>query len=184
MYKEYTIRKKHGFDLQWLDEQDMAKLFPFSAPGALLSELGASTDAYQLTHALQQQAIKKGAQVYDRTELIDFKHHKKGITAVTAEGHRIEAHCLVYATGYESVRYLDKPFIRLHSTYAFASEQQEHDNFWFENCLIWETAQPYLYMRTTADQRVIVGGKDEVFYSPGKRDRLFKSQDPPAENCV
>jgi glycine/D-amino acid oxidase-like deaminating enzyme len=33
-----------------------------------------------------------------------------------------------------------------------------------------------LYMRSTKDNRIIVGGRDEDFYSPAKRDRLIKKK--------
>jgi glycine/D-amino acid oxidase-like deaminating enzyme len=39
--------------------------------------------------------------------------------------------------------------------------------------MIWEHADPYLYMRTTDEGRVIVGGEDERFRSPVLRDRLI-----------
>jgi len=32
----------------------------------------------------------------------------------------------------------------------------------------------FLYLRTTSDNRIVVGGKDENFYSPHKRDKLLK----------
>ena len=42
--------------------------------------------------------------------------------------------------------------------------------------MLWESARPYTYIRTTSDNRIIIGGKDEVFYSPGKRDKLLKAK--------
>ncbi len=39
--------------------------------------------------------------------------------------------------------------------------------------LLWNTADPYLYMRTTPDNRILVGGRDEDFYSPRRRDKLI-----------
>ena len=44
---------------------------------------------------------------------------------------------------------------------------------WFEQCLIWETANPYLYLRTTLDGRALVGGEDEDFVDARRRDRLI-----------
>ncbi|MFC6661781.1 FAD-dependent oxidoreductase [Deinococcus multiflagellatus] len=38
-------------------------------------------------------------------------------------------------------------------------------------CLIWETARPYLYARTTQDGRVVVGGEDDPHHSPARRER-------------
>jgi glycine/D-amino acid oxidase-like deaminating enzyme len=41
---------------------------------------------------------------------------------------------------------------------------------WKEDCLIWETARPYVYLRTTEDHRILIGGEDEPFADPARRD--------------
>jgi hypothetical protein len=35
------------------------------------------------------------------------------------------------------------------------------DNLWPDEAMIWETMKPYLYIRTTKDNRIIAGGLDE-----------------------
>jgi glycine/D-amino acid oxidase-like deaminating enzyme len=40
--------------------------------------------------------------------------------------------------------------------------------------VLWNMADPYFYMRTTADNRVLIGGRDEPFYSPARRDKLIR----------
>src|SRR5258706_378606 len=45
-----------------------------------------------------------------------------------------------------------------------------------DRCLIWDTADPYLYLRTTADHRAIIGGGDEPFRDPTARDRLLAAK--------
>ena len=37
--------------------------------------------------------------------------------------------------------------------------------------LVWETARPYLYLRTTADRRLLIGGEDDDVDIPARRDR-------------
>jgi glycine/D-amino acid oxidase-like deaminating enzyme len=54
------------------------------------------------------------------------------------------------------------------------SEPFEQSKFWYKNSLIWETAQPYLYLRTTSDNRILIGGKDDKFYNPDKRDAKLR----------
>lgn len=60
--------------------------------------------------------------------------------------------------------------VNLNSSFAFVSEPVDAFPGWWEKCLLWETARPYLYMRTTADGRVIVGGDDVVYRNPLRRD--------------
>lgn len=175
--KEYKIRRKHKIDVEIWNEKDIAEKFPFSAPAALFSPKDAAqTDAYKLTHALHQDSINLGAKVFDKTEIKEIEHQKRGVLLKTAEGFEIKAKKIIIACGYESVNYLPFHLIRLHSTFALVSEPFENKEFWYKNALIWETARPYLYMRTTSDKRIIVGGKDEPFQSPSKRDKLLNQK--------
>lgn len=171
--KEYRIRRKHGIKVELLYEEEIATMFPFRAHAALLSDIGAQVDAYRLTQGLLQASIRNGAQVFDQTEITEIEYQSRGVLLRTEYGHTIKAKKLVIANGYESYNYLLFNAIRLHSTYALVSEALPQKELWHQNCLIWETATPYLYMRTTKDHRVLVGGKDETFYSPNKRDKLL-----------
>ncbi|UKJ08532.1 NAD(P)/FAD-dependent oxidoreductase [Solitalea lacus] len=175
--KEYAIRKRWNIDIELLNEKDILNTFKFKAPAGLLSKNGAQTDAYLLTHKILQYLIKKGIQVYDRTPIIEFHHSKNGVRLVTANNFNIKAKKVIYATGYESVNLINKNILKLKSTYVIASEQFSHANFWaYHNCMIWETAHPYLYLRTTNDTRIIIGGKDVDFYNATRRDNLLKSK--------
>ncbi len=172
--KEYKIRCQHGINVEIWSEKDIKDKFPFSAPAALFSPKDAAqTDAYKLTHALHQDAINLGANVFDKTEIAEIEHKKRGVVVKTKNGYSIKAKKLIIACGYESVNYLPISLVRLHSTFALVSEPFENDDFWYKNSLIWETARPYLYMRSTSDKRIIVGGKDEPFQNPEKRDKLL-----------
>ncbi len=172
---EFAIRKKHGIRLERWEKSDVVRAFPhFQSPGALFSPHdGAQVDAYSLTHSLLQDALKKGAQVFDKTEITEIRHEKTEVVLQTNHGQAIRAKQLVIACGYESQQYLKENFTRLHSTYALVSEPFDVPEIWYRDALIWETARPYLYFRTTPDRRVLVGGRDENFYSPGKRDKLL-----------
>ncbi|MEP6711047.1 MAG: FAD-binding oxidoreductase [Ferruginibacter sp.] len=172
--EEFKIRKEHGFDVRLLDEKSISTDFYFSSPAAILSAQGAQTNAYSFTHALHQASIKKGAKVFDRTLIEKITHSKNGVQLKTSTGCIITAKKLVYATGYESVQYIDKKIVDLESTYAVCSEQGDADEAPFKNrTLLWNTADPYLYLRTTADNRILIGGRDERFYNPVHRDKLL-----------
>lgn len=171
--KEYKIRRKHGIEVELLAEPEIARRFPFHAPAALLSSTGGQVNAYRLTHGLLQASLRNGAQVFDQTEITDIEHHPRSVLLRTEYGSIIQMKKLVIANGYESYNYVPFNVIRLHSTYVIVSEPLPQKKIWHENCLIWETATPYLYLRTTQDQRIMMGGKDETFYSPNKRDKLL-----------
>jgi glycine/D-amino acid oxidase-like deaminating enzyme len=173
---EYLLRKNAGFSIQWLEEDNISKKFGFTKSAGLLSQDGAEVDAYKITHSLLKKCISKGLRVYDNTEVIAIRHHKHEVELLTANKKKIRAKKLIIACGYESQQYISEKVQELQATYAIASEPYEHKNFWYKNALIWETATPYLYLRTTSDNRILVGGKDIPFSNPNKRDSLLSQK--------
>jgi glycine/D-amino acid oxidase-like deaminating enzyme len=172
--KEFEARNKYGFKVKWLDEDQVFKQFGFSCPGGILSDVAAATDSYLLTHYLLQYNISKGLVVYDRTPVVSIKHNRFNVQLKTQEKFLISAKKLVYATGYEVVDFISKPIVKLTSTYAIASEAFNSPiKPGKSDVLIWNTAKPYLYFRSTNDNRIIVGGRDEEFFSHIKRDKLI-----------
>lgn len=176
LYLEFEARKKFGFDVSWMKEDHLLNEKGVKGRAAILSANAAVTDAYLFTHALHADSQRKGVHVFDRTEVISIKHSTKGVLLTTKEGYEIQAAKLVYATGYEVNRYLPGPIVDLYSTYATISENMEASNPLLDHkMVIWNTAQPYLYMRSMGD-RIIVGGRDEHFTAAYKRDALLKSK--------
>jgi len=172
--EEFEIRKQHRFQVKFLTQTQLKKQFNIPAPCAILSNCAAKINAYSFTHALHQQSIKKGVKIFDRTPIINIQHSKNNVTLTTENGNTIVANKLIYATGYEAVHFIKKKIVKLHSTYATISEQaNSKTKFWKDDVLIWNTADPYLYMRTTTDNRILIGGRDEEFFNPIRRDKLI-----------
>jgi glycine/D-amino acid oxidase-like deaminating enzyme len=168
---EFRARKKIGISLQWLEREAIKKKFGFEKDAALFSHDGAEVKAYSLTHALLDSCGRKGLQVYDHTGIENFHESRHGVELVTTEGKKIKARKLVIACGYESGKYIPQKVETIHSTYAIVSEPFDTGHLWYRNSLIWETASPYLYLRTTPDNRILIGGKDDDFSDPYKREK-------------
>ena len=113
-----------------------------------------------------------GLEVYSYTEIKKVEQQKNGIRLLTDRGHEINAKKMVCSPGYESEFFLKEKVMKLNSTYVFVSKPVL-SKLWPETCLIWETARPYLYIRTTSGNRVIAGGEDEEFRDPVSRDKLM-----------
>lgn len=171
---ELEARHAIGIRVDWLEEDDIAARFSFCRPAALLSHDAAEVDAYAFAHALFAAATERGLRLFDRTAVVGVDATWRGVSLATAEGHTVRARHLVFATGYETRDFLKADVARLVSTYALASEPvSKLDGWGEEQCLIWEHAEPYLYVRSTADGRVVAGGEDEDFRDPARRDRLL-----------
>jgi glycine/D-amino acid oxidase-like deaminating enzyme len=171
--KEYELRKQHGIAVQWLDNNAVKSKFGFEKDAAILSRDAAEVKAYSLTHALLHRCRSLGLEVYDHTNISHFSENKNGVELITEHGKKINARKLVIACGYESARYVPQKIQTLQSTYAIISEPVTGDFHWHQRSLIWETARPYLYFRTTGDNRILVGGKDDDFSDPHRRDKVL-----------
>ncbi|MEX6689367.1 FAD-dependent oxidoreductase [Danxiaibacter flavus] len=170
---EYNARKAAGIKVEWLSDIDIQNKFGFRKGGGILSRDAAEIDAYALTHALLNSCIKKSVRIYDHTKVEEIHHVKRGVELITDSQKKIRAKKLVIACGYEAQQYIRQKVQTLHSTYAIISEPFNNSKFWHRNSLIWETAVPYLYLRTTATNRIVIGGKDEYFRGSKKRDALI-----------
>jgi glycine/D-amino acid oxidase-like deaminating enzyme len=169
LQKEYELRRQHGFDVEWLDASGIEKMFGMKLEGGILSAEAAEVDAYTLTHDILHYLSQRQMQVYDQTTVADIKYNRRDITLKTTAGHTIKCKKLVMACGYESQNYIPFKVCQLHSTYAIVSEIYGKAP-WFEEAMIWETANPYLYIRVTCDGRLLIGGADDPWYNPIKRD--------------
>jgi glycine/D-amino acid oxidase-like deaminating enzyme len=174
--EECAARRAMGIAVEYVDEAVVTEMFSFSRPAALISEQAAQIDAHRLAHALLAKAVEHGARVYDRTTAEDIEPGEHSVRIKTESGHVVRAKHAVFATGYESQEFLPRRVINLNSTYALASEPVTAFPGWWERCLIWKTARPYLYLRTTEDGRVLAGGEDDSFRNPDRRDRLIEKK--------
>jgi glycine/D-amino acid oxidase-like deaminating enzyme len=171
---ELAARREIGLEVAWLDRGDLHRCFDIDRPAAIESAEAAEVDPYALTQALLADASERGARVHAHTRMARVDARADGVTVHLAGGRTITARHAVFATGYETNELLGVGKAKLVSTFAIASEPHAAPPKWRESgALIWERADPYLYLRTTSDDRVIVGGEDEDFRDPGHRDALL-----------
>lgn len=167
--KEGEARRRAGLPCEVLDEGAIQKVVDFKAPAALWSEAAGEVDPWLMTHALLARCAKRDFALYGRTDAKNIVPTKSCVEIHTDRG-RIRARSVVVAAGYEAERFLPGRVARLHSTYAVVTEPVKSFDGWGHRCLVWESARPYLYARTTLDGRVMVGGEDIPFRNPTYRD--------------
>ena len=178
LQKEFEARKKAGFKVKWLEPEQISKKFGLQKTfGGILSEKGASIDAFKFAHELLDFNVKKGLKIFDKTEMKSVKYHKTFNEVLTTENHRIKAKKIIYCIGYESKSLIKEDFVKLKSTFAIVSEIDEKKVEKFGNTLFWNTDDPYIYMRTTDDGRLLIGGGDEDFRDPEKRDAMLSQKE-------
>lgn len=169
---ECALRLKHGFDVEWLDADAIKNQYGFKAPAGILSKLAARIDPYRLTYKLLARMHDNGHYVYDRTAIKHLKPETDQVLLETSTGHTISCQHVVMATGYETQKWLKQRVAYNRSSYAFITDPIEPELLGELNrTMLWESARPYLYMRTTGEGRLLVGGEDDDIDIPAKRDQ-------------
>ena len=168
--REGELRKQHGFDVECLGNADLQSRFGLDAGVGLLSAVAAEVDPVQLARTILDQAQRKGVEIFERSEVTGITSTQRSASVTLANGKRIRCKHLVIAAGYESERFLEQRVARNRSSYAFVTDPIEEGAGWLERCLVWESARPYLYARSTADHRLLIGGEDDAIDIPLKRD--------------
>ncbi|WP_339223371.1 FAD-dependent oxidoreductase [Paenibacillus sp. FSL H8-0332] len=166
---------KHGFDSEFWEEETIRAHYAFSKPGALYAKGDAETNPLRTVHSLIHKAHSGGVRVYEHTEALHYEYKADGVICHTGQG-RISAKKVVFAMGYETQEMKKDRGAELINTYAIMTEPLPHLPKWHEQSLLWETARPYLYFRTTPEGRIIAGGKDEQLTSVERREVRVLSQ--------
>ena len=162
---ECAALSEYGFPVEYLDRARLKDRFGIHRPAALVTRGDAEVNPSKLVHALVRQAVRS-SRVFEITGVRGVESGQNGVRVLTNRG-RIRAERVVFATGYAPENLPRLPGARLGLTYSAVTRPIPADMLWPEGCMIWETARSYLYIRTTPDRRVIIGGLDESRPEPG-----------------
>jgi len=171
---ERAARSGIGIACEWLEEPELVRRFGCRRPAALLSTLGAQIDPVRFTRGLLAGCERHGVEIRTRTPVAAIEDAGEGLRVVLESGATLQARDVVVCAGYESLRFLDDGIAQMHNTFALVTEPMASRVAALP--LIWESARPYLYMRSTADGRLMVGGADLPFKSATARDLLLPRQ--------
>lgn len=166
---EVELRRRAGLPSSYLEHCDLFTEFELDRDAGIFSRGAAEADPLLLTWALLDIATRQGAALVDAS--VTRVHSEGGrVTAETEGGFVIEAKAAVLATGY-TLPEIDMPKLhRITSSWALSTVPQDPATLWRDQALIWEDSHPYLYMRTTPDNRIVVGGEDDDTADPETRD--------------
>jgi glycine/D-amino acid oxidase-like deaminating enzyme len=158
---EVDARLKAGIDAEFIDKTDLQSRYGLDRTGAILSDISASANPGQLTAGLLRYAAKQGAEIVSGVEITDMKSLGEDVVLATADGKLISARHVVFCTGYEFLENVANKKHKIISTWAIASKSGLSLPDWLNKHIVWEASDPYLYLRTDNEGRLIVGGEDE-----------------------
>ena len=169
--REAEARRSIGLEVQLLGRRELNARYGIRRAAGLLGFGDFVADPRKLAAGYLRVALGRGARLFTPVDIQAVEENARGVTATTGAGFRIRARHAVFATGYEVVQGIEARGHAINSTWVIATRPQRQ-RLWPTECMIWEASDPYLYLRTTGDGRVLCGGGDEPFSDPAARDAL------------
>jgi len=169
LQQEMELRERAGLPGDFLSHPYLMTEFEIEREGGILSPGAAEADPLLLCWALLEVAARRGARLVN--EAATRLDCEGGHVTIATEGRFVvQAAHAVLATGY-SAPGMEMPALhRATSTWAIATIPQDPSKLWRERALIWEDSHPYLYARTTYDNRIVIGGEDDRTHDAARRD--------------
>lgn len=172
---EAEARRAAGLYAEYLTAGQLRDRFGIERDGAILSPDNLALDPRKMTAGFHLAAIARGARYHAPAEASRFRSSASGVEVETSHGPVISAKHVVLATGYELASVAPAKGHSVISTWAIATRPQKQA-LWPSQAFIWEASDPYLYLRTTPDGRVVCGGEDEEFQDEEARDALMAAK--------
>ncbi len=159
MGEEARARRRASIDCEFLSAASLKARYGITRAAAIWSSGSAAANPVELTRGLLRLSRAKGVRVYAPCEVRGVVSNKSGVV-LDAGGYFVEAGAAVFCTGYETIHGLPTTGTRIVSSWAAATPPNTSYPGWLDDTLLWEAADPYLYLRTDGRGRLIVGGED------------------------
>lgn len=173
---EARLREKSGLPSRFVEARELREEHGFDRSGAIVSRFSGELDPVKLAKALLSRAQSNGATLVSPVEVTVCESGPDRVGLLAKDGRAFEARHAIFATGYETLKQIPRSSYNVISTWALATKPIPPKQFWPGRKIVWEASDPYLYFRTTPDNRIIAGGEDEDFADEEARDRLIASK--------
>ena len=172
------VEARQAIDLpsQFLTKAELLARFGIERTGAIISQGSAELDPAKTSAGALRAAQRHGATIFSPCTVATVETDEKRVRLTTKAGDVITCHKAVFATGYEVVGGIPRDAFDIVSSWAIATKPIPQEQFWPTRCLIWEAADPYLYVRATASNRILAGGEDSGLTDAGRRETAIPAK--------
>jgi glycine/D-amino acid oxidase-like deaminating enzyme len=173
--REQRRRRAARLPAQWLTRDAIFELTGIRAGGAILTPGNGQVDPYRACIGLADAAEEHDARIFERSRVTRMRRDGSGITMDVGR-HQVAASWVVIATGYATPEF--KPLaarFRMMNTYVIATPRlsaASRRSLGLGDVMLWDTNQPYHYLRWTPDHRLLFGGGDRPHRAGSRRVAL------------
>ena len=180
--EDYSILRDLGHDVVWLDREAMnAEVHsPVFTGGLWAKDTSALVDPARLAWGLKRVAQTLGVRIYEDTRGNEISENKSGIEIKTALA-KIQAQNVALATNTFKplLRKMNKYIAPVYD-YCLVTEpltaQQLESIGWRNRQGLADCSNQFHYFRLTADNRILWGGYDAIYYFGGQMDKELESR--------
>ena len=182
LLEDYQQLRELGHKVEWLDETAVKREVnsPIFTGGMWCKDTAALVDPARLAWGLKRAAELLGVRIYEDTKAVGLEHSGNGITVVTPLS-SIRAHRVALATN------AFKPLLRrMHNyiapvyDYCLTTEpltpSQLDSLGWKNRQGLSDISNQFHYYRLTADNRILWGGYDAMYFFGGKLNTELESR--------
>ncbi len=172
MIKEYEARKKAGFDVNFIDQNNVINL----NCGIGTKNAGADIDPYKFTTEIFEFLIKlDNVRVFENTEIKDIKCNYDNVICDTNNKFKIKADKLVFTGGIETMKYIKSNFVELYKTFVIVTKPIHELSKLDTSFVMKSMCEPFHYLRFTKDNRIMFGGEDVKMCSKMSDEKYLKN---------
>lgn len=169
----FSWQTQHGFPVRWLSHAELRDKYASIAPAAIFSSLATRVDPNRLASRLLRRKQQKGTCVFSRTPVKSITTTTRSVQVTRDNDMSIRTRHTVIARGYDAQCRLRQRIAKNRNSYAYIRDPVDHAKLgWMADTLLWESVRPYLYLRSSGDGRLLMGGKAGVRDIAARRDRL------------
>lgn len=169
---EAAMQRRHTLPTRFVEPDAMVANYGIALRPGNVSEGGFEVDPVRLALGLIDAARARGAALCFSHDVTALAADPEGVTLTLADGTTMRARDVVLASGYERPLFYLPPAFSLLSTFVIATPPGMATH-WEHGAMIWEAADPYLYVRATPDGRIVAGGEDIDEDKASHRDALL-----------
>ncbi len=157
---EYETLYKNNFPCEFWDESTLSFYMPFKKPAAIVTFQDAEINPLKFLTSLLVYLQDHGVDLFENTAVTNTTYENQ-LVHLQTNTHPFRAKDVIYTIGYEKKQNAKKEETKFNRSYVMVTKPIHSDMHWHHKALIWETRRPYLYLRTTAEGAIMVGGMDE-----------------------
>ena len=174
--REYEARHSAGLQTSWMTGERLYQATNLKGYGALRTRRNAQVDPYRMSLGFAEAAVKRGALIYERSGVRGLRFGPKGVDVKTGVG-TVRANSVVIATEclIPTFKSLARHF-RIMNTYAVITPPlpaKMRAQLGDRDAMLWDSQQPYHYLRWTRDNRILFGGADQLKPPLRQRDKFL-----------